>query len=78
VSPPHDYSSGPSDSEFDVPIDILNDSEKAVRAQYLWDRAFKKAKGAAIILHEFGHLHRNILMFGARIQAREEDDPAKR
>ena len=59
-----DYSSGEDCSEFDFPFLFLTKEEKKQRCQFLWHRAYVKARGGAIILEKFGEVHRNILLFG--------------
>jgi hypothetical protein len=48
-----------------VPYTFLNEQDKTDRIEYLWIRAFLKAKGAAHILAKFGELNKKIYYYGA-------------
>ena len=59
------YSSGESDTEFEIPYQSLVEHDKRDRVAYLWNRAFLKSKGAAHILAKFGELNKKIYYYGA-------------
>lgn len=44
------YSSGESDTEFVAPFNDLSTHEKSQRLTFLWHRAYKRARGASIII----------------------------
>ena len=59
-----DYSSGDSEEGFHVPYHKLPKKEKDERIFYLWMQAFRKAKGASVIVRKHIYLNSHIYTQG--------------
>ena len=60
-----EYTSGESDSEFEVSFEDLDKEQKNLRLRFLWHQTYIKAKGASHILTKFGDLNNKIYIYGA-------------
>ena len=81
---PQDYSEGESGENFAIPYGKLPNKEKRERILWFWNIAFKKAKGAAIIVRKQLYQNNRIYLDGYKeiqhvnyyLQKNEvEDDP---
>ena len=65
------YSSGESDSEFNVPFNDLDTEEKSQRLKFLWKKAIGRSKGAVLMVEKLFYLRKKIKLVGRLPDAQE-------
>jgi len=71
------YTTGESDTEFEVPFTNLSKVQRELRMKFLWHRAYAKARGASHILIKFGDLNKKIYIYGAKKKLKRNEDKAE-
>lgn len=74
------YSSGESDTEFQVHFYNLSTNEKQLRLKFLWQRVYSRARGASELIQKLNFNKKKIKLFGkgetrkAWLQRKEEQE----
>lgn len=58
------YSSGESDTEFIAPFNDLSTEEKSQRLTFLWQRAYRRARGGSILIQKIKFIRDKNRLYG--------------